>query len=189
MNTQRAKYLDELQLLAPVREITESYEWTVFWKKNNISSDDSFIDCMHLTLSALKEGNYKDAKFRALMGLIYLTGRIVDTSKYLKSNILGISFERDISISLKLPGEGINGLSFAWGKSHFQKEPVGIFSSNYAALINKGLVKCSECSSLGGEGAQAIYLISLSYLYSALVNLVINAPASNNTIKIGVKDD
>jgi hypothetical protein len=179
MSAQRARYLGELQLLAPVRKIINSQEWAFLVESNNIASDDDLIEFMHGALSSITNGHYQDAKARALMGVIYLTGRIIGTCELLRETIPTNILERDLGISLELPGETVNGLSFKWPKNHNQTEDLDLAVSRYTTLINEVLAKYPSSLSMARDHTLALSLLSLSSLYSVLADLVINDLSTN----------
>ncbi|PPS23729.1 hypothetical protein BVY11_29225 [Pseudomonas amygdali pv. morsprunorum] len=134
---------------------------------------------MHSISNLLEREHYHDAKAQALMGLVYLTGRIVGTYELLREKTPADSLERNLGISLELPGEAINGLSFNWTKSLSQTELHDLTASRHTELINKTIAHCPFTLSVTKDYALDLSLLPLSTLYAILIDLILNDFGSN----------
>lgn len=173
MNARQAKYLDELKLLASVREIMSSREWAALAEGPNIVRDDELIDCAHHVLHSLEVAQKQEAKAYALKGVVYLTDQIIIACAKLKAAATKDSLQRDLDISFELPGESANGLSFVWPITQGGSVDQDARGRRNIEQFKRLLINYPKHCTNENDHALKIPLLALSSLYSAMIELVI----------------
>ncbi|NBA94889.1 hypothetical protein [Pseudomonas sp. R5(2019)] len=175
MSIRHTKYLKELRLLDPIRSIENSLEWPSINKHNNLITDDNLVETLANIASLLEKNRYQDALPRALMAVLYLTGRIVDERDSLRREGFAINpLEQDLQLALILPGEEVNGLSIKWPDQPKQTSMLGVTRHEYAEWIRNILVQLNTNIAINKGHDSTLSLASLSLAYSALTSLIIN---------------
>ena len=174
MSARQAKYLDELKLLATVREIMSSHEWAALAEGTNIVCDDDLIECARHILYSLKIVEEQKAKAYALRGVVYLTGQIVTNSAQLRGEVTKEILQRDLDISFELPGESANGLSFNWPINQGESECQDSRAARGIELFKRLLMNYPKYFSKRNDHALKLTLLALSSFYGAMMGLVIN---------------
>lgn len=173
MNDDYMIALEELECIAAVKMVTTTLVWDNYFKSTTVASDNDLTELVAKIFNSFGTKDFTKARVQALMGLLYLTKRISDMCVRLREESNANSLEVDLGIALKLPGEAANGLAFKWAG--------GVCQSNNMEVLNdvlsdfNSIVSGHPNSIVGGREQQIdLPLISLSLIYTMLLNMILN---------------
>lgn len=172
MNNSFTTYMKELDFIPSVRRITASREWTIVLGDKRIDSDADLIGLIAELSTLLRRGLNAEVQAGALLGVLYVTARILDTCQKIKLKDAKNSMEIDLAISLELPGESTSGLAFLKANDRLHREDLGVRIEALLSTINNLFVGCPSNTTIKKECTQDLPLLILSRVYCCLVDMV-----------------
>lgn len=120
----------------------------------------------------LRLGLNAEVQARALLGVLYVTARILDTCERIKLEDAKNPMEIDLAISLELPGESTSGLAFLKANDSLHREDLGVRIEALLSTLNDISVGCPSNSTINKECTQDLPLLILSRVYCCLADIV-----------------
>lgn len=173
MNSSFDKHLQELSLIPSVRRITAGHEWVATSKNRKVDTDVDLIELISEMSSLFRRGLSAELKAGALLGILYVTRRIVGACEKTKLEVAHNPMEIDLALSLELPGESASGLAFLKPNDRANREGLGASVTKLLLIINGSLVKYPSNSTNNNEHIIALPLRTLSKVYCCLVGVVL----------------
>ncbi|MBF8722229.1 hypothetical protein [Pseudomonas guariconensis] len=173
MNSSFSNYIAELKLMLPFKGILSSNEWETITKNREIVSDGELGVLISEMDQSLRQGLFTEARARALLGVLYITERIIDACEQTRIRDTTNPMEIDLAIALKLPGECSNGLAFMKRNDAVHRQDLSEDVAALLSAINSTFEACPRNLPGRRDHERVLPLRILSKAYGCLINLAL----------------